>query len=386
MIEIKDKAKCSGCSACMAVCGVNAIAMKTDREGFAYPVADASVCVECGACVRVCPELNPDNERTAQATFAGRTLDDATRMESSSGGIFSALATAVLAGGGVVYGAAFSKDWNVGHIRVDNADSLGRLRGSKYLQSHMGNSLRELQDDLRQGRKVLFTGTPCQVAGVLKYLRKPYENLYTAEVVCHGVPSPAVWQTYLSNILSGVRDAESIQTVSFRDKSDGGSWSDYRLKLTLRAAAPSVEPITLVNQHFGENVYVAAFLRNLSLRPACYECPFKSGRSGADIALGDFWGIQEEIPQLHDEKGVSLVVARTEKGLAALGRLNDCRLEKVEYDAGLRHNPALEHSVARPEARAFFFAMLRLTGNVGRALGLTISPNPFLKKMRELFR
>lgn len=197
MIKITDKSRCCGCESCRSVCPKKCISMKADKEGFLYPEVDLSQCVDCKLCEKVCPVLHPALLDRKPKVFAGINNDIKIRLQSSSGGIFTLLAEQILHKGGIVFGACFDEHWNVVHSYTDTIEGLEHFRGSKYVQSYVGDSFVQVKKFLDEGREVLFSGTPCQIAGLKNFLRKPYHNLLTVDVVCHGVPSPKVWQSYL---------------------------------------------------------------------------------------------------------------------------------------------------------------------------------------------
>lgn len=210
MLQLTDKQDCCGCHACASVCARQCITMQEDNEGFLYPVVDASTCTDCGLCEKVCPVINQDEPRKPLKVYAAKNRNEEIRRQSSSGGIFTPLAESVIRDGGVVFGAKFDKDWNVVHAWTDTIEGITDFRGSKYVQSTIGDAYREAREFLKQGRKVLFSGTPCQIAGLRKFLRKEYDNLLAVDVVCHGVPSPLVWRKYLEETrvkLRAERDA-----------------------------------------------------------------------------------------------------------------------------------------------------------------------------------
>ena len=226
MIEIENKTKCSGCHACANACPKNCISMTSDEEGFWYPQVDKSKCIDCGLCEKICPIIHkwqPDNSRTTTAMAAINTNEEI-RLKSSSGGLFTLIAENIIDQGGVVFGAAFTDDFkSVRHICVDNIADLDKLRGSKYVQSKIGDTYKQAKEYLDSGRKVLFTGTPCQLGGLYSYLRKPYENLFTQDIICHGVPSPMVWERYVD--FREKKSASSTQRMFFRHKKYG--WKTF---------------------------------------------------------------------------------------------------------------------------------------------------------------
>lgn len=197
MIDIIQKQDCCGCEACVQICPKGCMCMVEDTEGFLYPQVDKSVCVNCGLCEKVCPVIHQNKSRTPLKVYAAKNMDEEVRLKSSSGGIFTLLAESVIKRGGVVFGAKFDDEWMVVHDYTDNIEGVAAFRGSKYVQSIIGNAYRKVEQFLKSGRMVLFTGTPCQIAGLKKYLRKEYKKLLAVDLVCHGVPSPKVWQMYL---------------------------------------------------------------------------------------------------------------------------------------------------------------------------------------------
>lgn len=373
MIQIVDKSQCCGCTACVSVCPKQCIAMQEDEEGFLYPVVDTSLCIDCNLCQKVCPELHPMNTRTPLHVYAAKHKDEQIRLASSSGGIFTLLAEKVIDEGGVVFGARFNASWEVVHDYTETKEGLTAFRGSKYVQSWLGNCFSKVKSFLSEGRKVMFTGTPCQIAGLKQYLRKEYDNLLTVDVVCHGVPSPKVWRMYLDEVackgkkntvlphsIHG-RDA-LIKGISFRDKCLG--WKKYSFALTLSEATADGEKNTvLLSSVFTENLYMNVFLSNLSLRLSCYACPAKAGKSGSDITIADFWGIEDVLPDFEDDKGISLVLSYSEKGGRWLAGL-DCECIEVDYRSAQRMNPSISSSVSKPINRAFFFRQLIRKKNI----------------------
>lgn len=306
MIEITDKSYCCGCTACIQVCPQTCIKHVIDEEGFTYPVVDKGSCVGCGLCEEVCPCLNETHNNRAEFVYAAINKNERIRMASSSGGVFSALAKNVLKRKGCVYGAAFNKKWEVVHICVDDEQDLHRLYGSKYVQSRIDNIFKDVKHKLDDGKDVLFTGTPCQIKGLKLYLRKEYDNLISVEVVCHGVPSPKVWDTFLMEINPNEKEITSIQ---MRDKSRG--WTSYSIEI--KAGEDK-----LFSNYARNCLYIKGFIRNLTIRPSCFNCPAKSGSSMADISLADFWGIVSKETLFSDNKGVSAVLVYTDKGETAI--------------------------------------------------------------------
>ena len=349
MIEIKDKKDCCGCHACASICAHHAITMQADAEGFLYPTVNKDACTNCGLCEQVCPVIHQSSPRQTLKVYAARSYDEDLRRQSSSGGIFTLLAEAVIREGGVVFGAKFDEEWSVIHVWTENIDGLADFRGSKYVQSTIGDTYREAKKFLQQGRKVLFTGTPCQIAGLKRFLRKDYDNLLTVDVVCHGVPSPFVWQKYLDEMCPNGKIAD----ISFRDKTNG--WSKYGFRLRFSAIKESC-----LLQPSSENVFMNSFLSRLSLRPSCHSCPCKGGRSGSDLSIADFWGIEKYNSKFADNKGTSAILVHTNKGKELLDK-TDALKEEHPLEQFKREVTTYYRSVEAHPRRSEFFERLDTT-------------------------
>ena len=346
MIDIKNKQDCCGCSACAQRCPKQCISMQMDNEGFLYPQVDISKCIDCHLCEKVCPVINQYEARTPLNVYAAKNSDDEVRHQSSSGGIFTLLAEQTIKDGGVVFGACWDKEWNVKHDCVDNISDLYRFRSSKYLQSVIGDSYLKAEHFLKTGRKVMFTGTPCQIAGIKHFLRKEYDNLLTVEVICHSVPSPGVWQQYLTTRLHTLKwNKSDIRNISFRDKKTG--WKTYSFVI-------ENENGNILTELSSKNAFMRGFLADLYTRPSCHACPAKQLRSGSDITLGDFWGIESLMPEIDDDKGVSAIIVNTDKGKQVLHNIN-VELHEVQYNELTTRNPALVKSFHKTPKRTEFF-------------------------------
>ena len=260
MIEIRDKKNCCGCAACVQKCPKHCVSLKEDEEGFLYPVVNVDKCIDCGLCEKVCPVLNQDKKHEPIGVYAAKNKNDETRKNSSSGGVFTLLAENVIKRGGVVFGARFDERWEVVHDYVEDKEGISKFRGSKYVQSTIGDNYLKAEQFLKAGRKVLFSGTPCQIAGLKHFLRKDYDNLLTVDFICHGAPSPGVFRTFLrdemhkaarqgggKNTVSlpciplvtekdglDCKDVE-IKSINFRDKRNG--WKKYGFALALSKAS-----------------------------------------------------------------------------------------------------------------------------------------------------
>lgn len=343
---IEQKGKCCGCHACVSVCPKKCITMVQDEEGFLYPETDENLCIHCDLCKKSCPIPNSNGKNAFKPeVYAAFNSNDNIRKESTSGGIFTLLATSVLSEGGAVVGAAFTKDFTVEHIVAEDVSQLSALRSSKYMQSEIGSVFVRTKELLENGRKVLFTGTPCQVAGLRSFLKKDYDNLICQDFVCHGVPSGKLFKSYLASLRA---DGVSPVGVSFRDKSE--SWKKY-------SVAVEYENGDRYKSLATENAYMKAFIQNLSLRPSCYTCSFKGvDNRQSDITLADFWGIEDVAPHLHDDKGTSAVLINSEKGkdlFLSCGK--DMTFEKVPIKKSFVWNPSALSASSYNEGRKDFY-------------------------------
>lgn len=346
MLELKDRRDCCGCEACFQACPTQAIKLKKDNDGFFYPHIDHEKCIECNKCNKVCPivsKISPNLQKEHEV-YVAYTLDEDIRKNSSSGGLFSMLANEVLALNGVIYGAAFDENNLVKHIGISSKEDLPKLMGSKYVQSRIGHVFKDIKKILEQGTLVLFSGTACQVAGLLNFLEKKYDNLITIDVLCHGVPSPLLWERYLLELRN--KSGEKIQKIEFRNKTTG--WKRFSLKITMEK---EVLLETLL-----DNLYMRMFLENICLRPSCYACKYKELDRPSDITLGDCWAIADCAPELDDDKGISVVIAQTEKGKKLLESIsNNLKIVRVEADEAIPPLSDSRKSVdIHPEREKFF--------------------------------
>lgn len=345
MIEVKDKKNCCGCSACASVCPRHCITMVEDSEGFLYPQVDEEACVNCGLCEKVCNELNPYDTREPLQVLAAINKDDEVRRKSSSGGIFHLLAEKTIREGGVVFGARFDENWQVVIDYAEDMKDVEAFMGSKYVQARMGKAYADAKRFLNEGRKVLFSGTPCQVAGLHKFLRKPYDNLLSVDLICHGVPSPKVWRAYLEEV---VKQGQSISCVEFRNKEKG--WKKFSFFLSYNGVGKTVSMLS----PFTENHYMKAFLSDIILRPSCYECKARGCSSQSDITIADFWGIETLLPEMDDDKGTSLVLVNTNAGKIAVD-VTKVTMSSSTYECVKRFNPACCYSPKVHPKRKMFF-------------------------------
>lgn len=339
------KVECSGCGACYQICPKDCISMETDSEGFLYPKVDESKCINCGMCYKTCPMIN-DIKRDKQEilVYACKNKKDNQRLESSSGGVFSLLAQKVIENNGVVFGAAFDEDMNVIHRYAESLDSIEAFRGSKYVQSNTLNTFKQVKQFLDNKKQVLFSGTPCQVNGLTKFLGNPYDNLILINCVCMGVPSPQVYKKYIDYINS--KYTSKLQNVNFRCKNSG--WKNYSLKLSFEDGQVYCSP-------HNQDLYLKGFSKILFLRPSCHDCRFKDFRNVADITLGDYWGVHTKFPDFDDDKGVSLILVNNQKGQTLFESIrSELIVRQSDIEHAIKTHYSLVNSIQPNKKRSEF--------------------------------
>lgn len=348
-MEIRcERELCTGCTACAAACPMDCIAMVPDAEGFSRPVIDTERCIDCGRCAAVCPvtaeALHLDGPTTA---FAAVNSDEDVRRSSTSGGVFTMLCRWVLEREGVVFGAAYDSEFRVVHTVAENEAELEPMRGAKYAQSDLNGIYRQVREFLRQGRYVLFSGTPCQVAGLAAFLGKPQDRLLTVDLICHGVPSPKVWQHYIRSRSEFDADGAAPCAINLRSKETG--WPGY----SARFDYPQGRSYSAANVR---DPYLRGFVGDLYLRPSCHSCRFKGITRCSDFTLGDYWGVWSQLPELHDGKGTSLVLLHSDKARTLWAQIaSGMRSMEVNPARALTDNPCALCAQPMPENRAVFF-------------------------------
>lgn len=374
MIE-KNKLKCNGCGACRAVCPSRAITMNADNEGFLYPQVDIGLCIQCGQCVKTCPTLtkNDNEESKAITAYAAQTIDNTVLEQSSSGGLFTEIATCVLEQKGVVFGAAFDEHFHVRHMAVEQISELHKLRGSKYVQSEIGDCYTRAEAYLKDGRLVLFTGTPCQIGGLLHFLGKEYDNLITQDIICHGVPSPMVWRKYIE--YREDKAASRTENAFFRHKKHG--WKRFSMQFKFASGTEYIQPLS-------EDLYMRSFLKNLTLRPSCYDCSFKAKYRQSDFTLADFWGVEHVCPKMYDNRGTSLIILHSPKARNVFKHIqNRIRYDVVNIEEALQYNSAMTTSVTPNSKRKSFINAIQKAGFEGVKKYLKI---PFSQQIKKVIR
>lgn len=345
MINIKGNKECCGCHACYSICPKNAITMKEDEKGFKYPIINKTKCIDCGLCEKICPIINRiDDEKKNIEIYACYNKNAEERINSSSGGIFILLAKKIIKMGGVVFGAELDDNFNVIHSFAETEEDIKKFMGSKYVQSTIGNTYKKAKEFLDEGKYVLFTGTPCQIEGLKSYLQKKYDKLYTQDIICHGVPSPIVWNKYKE--YREKVDGEQPQKIYFRNKDNG--WRLYNMKFIYKNGT------YMENQT--KDSFIQAFLKNTILRDSCYNCSFKKKYRNSDITIADYWGVQKIHPDIFDDKGTSLVIVNSIKGEKLFHLIKDeMQYQETNLDEALKYNPAMIKSVNKDNNREMFF-------------------------------
>lgn len=395
MLAIKDKKDCCGCSACVQKCPKQCISLKEDNEGFLYPEVNKLMCIDCGLCEKVCPVLHQGEPRKPIKVYAAKNKNKEICRQSSSGGIFTLLAEQIIHEGGVVFGVRFDEDWLVKHDYTDTVEGLAAFRGSKYIQSRIEDNYKKAEAFLKQGRRVLFSGTPCQIVGLKRFLRKEYENLLTVDFVCHGVPSPQIWKQYLKETVAQICDNNSVSTdpilrknthiksISFRDKRI--SWNKYSFTMTLSATTRSrAKNIVSLFEVFPQNTFMKGFLTDIYLRPSCYHCMARKGKSGSDITLGDFWGIDQIDSEYDYKMGCSLVFLNTQKSIRFCDNEYIYKKEQTYMNA-IQYNPSIIKNPDYPINRNYFFFINRYIGNIQQSLDKANSMNPIDRMIRFFY-
>ena len=347
----ENKKLCCGCGACAEICPMQAITMKPDEEGFLYPVIDEDICIECGLCESRCHELMPagnDFVRGEPVFYIAHNNDEEVIMKSASGGAFSALSDVILAEGGVVYGAVFDEEFNIVHGRAETAEERNRMRSSKYVQSVVSSGIyAQLKEDLESGRKVLFTGTPCQIAGVQTFLDRDYDNLILCDVICHSVPSPLMWREYLKMLED--ENGGKITYINFRDKTEG-----WQRASTFKGFRYKIDDGELKKD---DRFYRLFFGWKTIARPSCSACKYAQVNRPSDITIADYWGVERFAPEWKDFYGVSFILTTSPKGEELLNACRDTmRFEQRDPSEQISENHRLRGPMGIPEdERAAFW-------------------------------
>lgn len=331
-MQICNYKECTGCEMCANICPRGAVEMKRDEQGFYQPVVKEDLCVNCGICSQRCPQNNDAIFYDEGKFYAAVSKNDAVRKESSSGGVFSDIAEYVLGKKGVVFGAVFNEDFCVEHQFREGIGGSSVFRGSKYVQSRIRDTYKCAKKMLDSDRLVLFSGTPCQIAGLKAFLGKEYEKLITLDILCHGVPSPGVFKEYLEN--EEKKNTGKVRSFSFRNKETG--WKRFSTKIEFKEGEEKIARM---------DDFIQGFLQNYYLRKSCYHCRYTSTKRVSDLTLGDYWGYQESAPEYieDDDLGISLILVNSEKGEKVLKNVRKrVVLEKRTAEDAVEGNPVLK--------------------------------------------
>lgn len=351
MIDKVSVQECAICGACINACPVDAISLDKVHLDFRYPQINEDICIHCNRCEKACPILGNKGKpgEGYPVAFAAKSENDPMRMRSSSGGVFYELADQMLRDGGYVCGAVFDDEFHVKHILSNAKEDILRMMGSKYAQSDVGYCYREVKDVLEKGCKVLFSGCPCQVAGLHTFLGKEYPNLLLVELICHGIPSDHMLQTYIG--MQERKYGAKLKRMEFRNKAKGWHNSAVRMEF---------EDHRIYSIPYTADAYTIGFLRNITLKSSCYNCHFRNFTTGNDIILGDFWGAEVELPE-DDNKGISAILVNSGKGMDTLDRCN-LALTQTDVETVIKYNRNLLCSAAPSPQRSSFYASADTNG------------------------
>lgn len=344
-ISILNNDKCFSCGACSIICPQNAIIMRENKEGFLFPII-TNACINCGLCINKCPALSylPKECNFNKKVYMAFLKNDKKLMESTSGGLFTAIAEMILKENGIVFGASYDNELNVFQRGIDSVDDLIFLKGSKYLESRTQQSFKIVKEYLNQRKIVFYSGTPCHIAGLKQFLGKDYDNLITVDLICHGVPSQKLFQKYLRWLERKIKG--KIIYYGFRDKDVGGWSCGGKIKIKTKTKTKTINPIY--------DPYYSSFLKYETYRESCYTCPYANkelSRPG-DITLGDFFEINKLFPEIDNQKGISMCIINTNKGNEIFEKINESIIFKeINLDDCIKLK---EINLIRPSPRPAF--------------------------------
>ena len=343
-----DRMKCTGCGACYNICPKNAIEMTVDEKGFLTPIVDGDKCISCQLCRKICPSISGEKYLKNNKKCYALMAQDDVREVSSSGGAFTLLAEEVIRRGGVVYGATWTSEYNAEHVMIDKREDISLLRGSKYVQSNTLNTFKEVRGWLEKSRTVLYVGTPCQINGLLSYLQKDYDNLFTVDLLCRGNASNELFKKYVNENYAD----KKITRINFKEKKPLG-WG--------ATTAYEFSDGTIEKTNIHNSVWMYAFLANFMDRDSCYSCEFANNKRVGDISIGDFWGIDKYRKELNDKKGTSIVITSSEKGNKLIMSVREnCKvLVEVPVEKGIPFNSALSTHVRLTDQREYFYQNIK---------------------------
>lgn len=372
-LESNNKADCCGCRGCEQICPTNCISMREDEEGFKYPVKFEASCIHCELCKKVCPNVNKDNITKSDEydvdseAYLAVQHDEAILDKSASGGVFSAIVDAFCEENSAVFGVEFDDNLNVIHSYIEGTKDINKYRKSKYVQSDIRHTYEEAEKLLKQGKKVLFTGTPCQIGGLKLYLRKEYHNLFCADLVCHGVPSQMIFDKYIECLQAKYKG--KVSSYGFRHKTytAKNGWNSKNIKVNIGKK--------IIVKNSQEDTYLRGYHSELFYRPSCYKCKYANPERVSDITMADFWGVEKIFPEEQLHKGVSVFLVNTKKGHELVDKLaKTMRIEPVEKEFVIRSIGQLNKAATLHPKRELFFRVLE-TQDFDKAIEQSI-PNP----------
>lgn len=379
--QLEEEKACVGCLACVQICPKKCMNVEY-KEGFCYPkMKHLNDCIQCNQCALVCPvsktNIKLDKKVKAYAAFS---KNENLREESSSGGIFSEIAMQILSQDGVVYGAAYDEQFEVKHCCIDRAEDLWKLRGAKYAQSNLDSIFPDVLGKLQNGKKVLFSGTPCQVAGLKAFLRKEYANLYLVDFICHGVPSPMAWKAYIEYRSRNDANGKLPIAVNLRSKETG--WSRYQYSNVFQ-----YEDGKTYSVKSSDSLFMKLFVGDYISRPSCENCQFKGYHRDSDITLGDFWGIWDIAPEMDDNKGTSAVLIQSAKGADLWNTIREnVKAKEVDLKEISLQNPSILYSSKANPKRDEVLEKIR-NGKIGECEALFDQPKQScLGKIKEVVK
>ncbi len=341
--------ECTGCGACYNACTNGCIVMKKAFDGCYYPAINREECISCGKCIKVCPVRNAsenNKEYKISDVYVGHSKDGGIRAASSSGGIFPLAADWIISQSGVVFGACFQKS-KVVHVAAGCKKEITQLKGSKYVQSDIKETYLEAEAVLKKEKPVLFTGVPCQIEGLKSYLGKEYKNLYTIDLICHGVGAPGIWEKYLDVF----HKKKEIKEINFKNKDNGWNHEQFVIKYA-DGREYRRNPL--------DDCYTCGFNTNVFLRPSCYNCKFKGIERNCDLTIGDAWGVERYAPKFHDDKGCSLILVHSKKGEEVFEAISEwIEWKKVDINKAVRFNQRMISSAIVSSGRESFYEDLK---------------------------
>lgn len=357
-VGLMTEKNCTGCRACEQLCPVKCIKMTANNEGFLLPQVQEDVCIGCSVCVNNCPQNNKLKLNSIREVLCVKNKDDVSLSKSASGGVFPVLAEFVLENNGLVFGSTYDEEVNVLNIGIDNKDEIEKIQGSKYVQSDTKGTFTEAKIALDSGRMVLYTGTPCQIGGLKAFLRKDYDNLITAEIICHGVPSLKFFKAFLEYLNN--KYGRKITGIDFRCKDRG--WGNAVYRLFYKKNGKNIKKVVYTDK----SSYYDAFLKGNICRKSCYSCLYARGQRIADITMGDFWGAEEFHKNFNSINGASYLSLNTEKGIRYLKAIeNKFDYEKSDYKYAIKYNHNLEKPTPISNKRDFIYEEFIKLGNNG---------------------